>query len=118
MIEIFGSIENARKRSEYVYVPADWERVVRQARQKNAFPVCRMERETFVSLQPLKDAIVNRKKNTEKGKVEWLKIRWINVDKDCPLQFRYRYTHNELEEWKGGGCQACIKGTASRCGEN
>ena len=96
----FGSIENARKRSEYVYVPADWERVVRQARQKNAFPVCRMERETFVSLQPLKDAIVNRKKNTEKGKVEWLKIRWINVDKDHPLQFRYRYTHNELEEWK------------------
>ena len=27
-------------------------------------------------------------------------MRWINVDKEHPLQFRYRYTHNELEAWK------------------
>ena len=96
----FGSIENARKRSEYIYLPTDWERVVTQARKKNEFPVYRMDRQKFVSLKPLKEAIVNRKKTENREKVEWLKMRWISVRKDRPLEFRYRQTHNELEEWK------------------
>ena len=45
-----------------------------------------MNREDFVSLMLLKVAIVNRKKNTDGGKVEWLKMHWISVSKDKPLQ--------------------------------
>lgn len=106
----FGNIEKARKRAECLYVPDDWERVIREARRKNPFQVRRMEREDFVSLTILKKAIVNRKNNTVGGKVEWLNIRWINVDKDHPLQFRYRNSHNELEAWKTVNLKRRTKG--------
>ena len=59
-----------------------------------------MKREDFVSLKPLKEAIVNRKVNKLGGKVEWLKMHWISVSKDKPLQFQYRYSNNSLERWK------------------
>ena len=85
----FGHIELSRRKAQHIYVPHDWEQVVIQARRKNPFHVCKMKREDFVSLKPLKAAIVNRKINTVGGKVEWLKIRWISVQKDMPLQFRY-----------------------------
>ena len=84
---------------QHIYVPQDWEQVVTQARRKNPFHVCKMEREDFVSLRPLKAAIVNRKSNTIGGKPEWLKIHWISMSKDKPLQFQYRYSNNS-ECWK------------------
>ena len=96
----FGHIEQARKKTMQIYVPEDWENVVRQARRKNPFVVSKMTREDFVSLKTLKGAIVNRKVNTHGAKVEWLKIHWIAVSKDQPLQFRYRYSNNTLERWK------------------
>ena len=98
----FGHVEQSRKKTQHIYVPKDWEQVVVQARQKNPFRVCRMNREDFFSLKPLKAAIVNRKKNTVGGKVEWLKMHWISVNKDKSLQFQYRYSNNPLECWKNG----------------
>lgn len=53
-----------------------------------------------MSLRDLPKAFVNRKVNTKKQNVDWLRIRWIRVSKDEPLQFRYRYSHNPLEQWK------------------
>ena len=32
--------------------------------------------------------------------MEWLKIQWVSVSKDKPLQFQYWYSHNTLEVWK------------------
>ena len=52
-------VEQSRKKTQHIYVPKDWEQVVVQAWQKNPFQVCRMNREDFVSLKPLKAAIVN-----------------------------------------------------------
>lgn len=69
-----------------------------------------MKREDFVSLKPLKEAIINRKVNTSGGKVEWLKIHWISVSKDKPLQFRNRYSNNALECWKTVDLQRKTKG--------
>ena len=63
-----------------------------------------------MSLKPLKAAIVNRKKNTVRGKVEWLKMHWISVSKDKPLQFRYKYSINTLECWKTVNLQRKTKG--------
>lgn len=83
-----------------IYIPEDWEKVVTGARRTNPFKVRRMKQEDFFSLKVLKEAIVNRKVNTIGGKVEWLKIQWISVSKDKPLQFCYRYSHNTLEVWK------------------
>jgi hypothetical protein len=91
----FGHIELSKKNA-HIFVPEDWQHVVTQARRKNPFHVTRMNREDFVSLKPLKAAIVNRKVNTNHQKVEWFKIHWMSVSKDKPLQFRYRYSINNL----------------------
>ena len=96
----FGHVEQARKKTMQIYVPEDWDNVVRQARRKNPFTVSRMNRDDFVSLKPLKNAIINHKVNTLGAKVEWLKIHRIAVSKEQPLQFRYRYSNNTLERWK------------------
>ena len=69
-----------------------------------------------MSLQPLKSSIVNRKVNTVSGKVEWLKIHWISVVKDQPLQFQYRYSMNDLECWKTVDLQRKTKGRPADIG--
>ena len=96
----FSHIELQGKKTLQIFVPEHWEQVVRQACIKNPFHVSKMETDSFVSLKPLKGAIVNRKVNTIGGKVEWLKIHWIAVSKDKPLEFRYRYSNNALKCWK------------------
>ena len=96
----FGHIELSQKKTTHIYVPEDWEKVVKDARHRNPFSVRKMKREDFVSLKPLKEAIVNRKVNTRGQKVEWLKMLWISVQKDKPLQYQYRYSHNTLEALK------------------
>ena len=68
--------------------------------KRTHFKCAWMNREDFVSLKPLKAAIVNCKKNTVGGKVKWLKMHWISVNKDKPLQFQYKYSNNPLECWK------------------
>ena len=99
-----------KKKTAHIVVPEDWEKVVTQARCKNPLHVTRMKREDFVSLKPLKATIVNRKKNTVHGKVEWLKMHWISVSKDKPLQFRHKYSINTQECWKTVNLQCKTKG--------
>ena len=96
----FGSIELARRRQTSLYVPEQWGELVRKARRVNPFQVRWMTQADFVSVGLLKDAIVNRKVNTDGEKAEWLKIHWIRVEKSSPLCYKYRYTLNELEPWK------------------
>ena len=96
----FGSIETARRKASHLYVPTDWSDLIRNCRRKNPFTVTDMSQDDFVSLRDLSKAFVNRKVNTRKDKVDWLRIRWIRVTKDEPLQFRYRYSHNTVEQWK------------------
>lgn len=96
----FGSIEGARRRQTSLYVPEQWGELVRKARRVNPFQVRWMTQADFVSVSLLKDAIVNRKANTDGEKVEWLKMHWIRVEKSSPLCYKYRYTLNELKPWK------------------
>ena len=71
----FGSIELARRRQTSLYVPEQWGELVRKARRVNPFQVRWMTQADFVSVGLLKDAIVNRKVNTDGEKAEWLKIQ-------------------------------------------
>lgn len=48
------------------------------------FTVHRMEQNYFVSTDPITKAIVNRKIDTRKKKVNWLKIRWMRFLKEQP----------------------------------
>lgn len=96
----FGSVEATKLRAQHIYVPLHWYELVRKACHTNPFHVTEMDKSDFVSLQVLKKAIVNRKKNTARQPVELLKMRWIRVTKGKPLQFSYRYSRNTLEVWK------------------
>lgn len=86
-----------------IFVPDDWCSLVKNARTKNPFEVVKMEREDFVSVQNVKNVkneIVNKKVNTQKQKVNWHSIRWMQFKSDKPYGIRYRYSHNALEAWK------------------
>lgn len=96
----FGGIETAKRRTSAIYVPDDWCTLIKNARRVNPFTVRVMQQADFVSTAQLTSMIVNRKTNTDGNKVEWMNMHWIRVEKDCPLSFKYRFTHNELEPWK------------------
>ena len=96
----FGSIESARRRTQHVFVPEDWRTLIRNARRKNAFSVREMKNEDFLAIGDFTKFIVNRKTNKDGEKVNWLKILWIRVEKSAPLSYKYRCSHNELEQWK------------------
>ena len=96
----FGSIEKASRRTQHVFVPEDWCVLVERARQRNPFTVKRMETCDFLSIESVRSLIVHRKVNTQKQKVEWLNIRWLQICADHPFQVRYRYSLNSLEAWK------------------
>ena len=96
----FGSIETAKRRTQHVFVPADWQSLIHNCRKKNAFTVREMKREDFLAINKLTRYIINRKQNKDKQKVNWLKFLWIRVEKSAPLTYRYRTSHNELEQWQ------------------
>ena len=93
----FGSIETARRKTNHLYVPHDWSELILNARRQNPFTVTEMTQEDFVSFEPVSKVFINHKINTVKGKVEWLKIKWIRVTKEKPLQFQYRHSLNTLK---------------------
>ena len=87
----FGGVESARRRQPQVFIPEDWYQLVEKARRANPFTVVRMSGSDFVSVNRLTENITNRKTDDDGNKVEWLKMRWIRVEKDKPYQFSYRY---------------------------
>ena len=96
----FGSMESIKCHTQHVFTPDEWRSLVADARRRNPFCVREMKQQDFKAMDTLTEYIVNRKFTTKKEKVEWLKMRWIRVQKSEPLRFKYRTTHNDLEEWK------------------
>ena len=96
----FGCIETAKRRTQHVFVPADWESLIVNCRKKNPFIVRHMNQEDFFAINELTKYVINRKKNNDKQKVNWLKYLWIRVEKSAPLAYKYRISHNDLEQWK------------------
>ena len=111
-----GSIETARRKENHIYVPQDWYNLVQDCRRNNPFRVSAMTQADFVSLEPVAKCIVNRKLNTFKQNVKWLNTKWIRITKEKPLQFQYRYTLNELENWKTVDLRKRGKGRPSLLG--
>ena len=84
-----------------MYTPQEWYELVRNACCTNeSLRSVEMASENFVSIKELKKLIVNRKEDTAGGTVNWMSIRWMEVQKEVPLQFRFRRSLNELEAWK------------------
>ena len=100
----------------HIYVPQDWCELVLNGCRNNPFMVTEMTREDFMPLEPVAKSIVNSKVNTFKQKVEWLNIKWILVTKNKPVHFQYRFTLNDLENWKRVDLRKRGKGKPSSVG--
>ena len=86
----FGCVEGARRKQQHLFLPEDWYTLVANARRQNPFTVVRMTTSDFVSVSELINKITNRKTDIDGNKVEWLRMRWIRVEKEKPYQFSYR----------------------------
>lgn len=83
----FALIEKEKKFTEQIFVPNDWLKVIENSKKtETAFVVTEMKRENFFSTEILQNMITNRKKTTEKNKVNWHKIRKISNVKNDPFR--------------------------------
>lgn len=63
----FGIIERESRKSQFIYVPDDWFKIIRSAKKKKPhFKVTLMSRNEFLSTKALENLITNRKKDTNK----------------------------------------------------
>lgn len=83
----FGLIEKHQKNSANgIFTPDDWICLIRDAKKNEPkFNVIVMQKEDFLSSTPLHSMIVNRKKNTEGEKINWLHFRTISYPKEDPF---------------------------------
>lgn len=88
----FGHIEKMKKKTQFIYVPEDWMQLVEKAGKK--FKVIRMQRDDFVSTEPIKQCLVNCKIDTEKQKINWLFMRWLNYRKSDKKKLFFKETLN------------------------
>lgn len=50
-----------------------------------------MKREDFKSIDMLKQNLVNRKKDVNRQKIEWMKIKQMKFRKETPGVMEYKY---------------------------
>lgn len=91
----FGLIEKQKKFHPRIFIPEEWQTVIRNARKKNPFTVIEMKKSDFISTKILERNITNRKTSEAKTKVEWLKIQWLRFRKESPYTIQYKYSNSE-----------------------
>jgi hypothetical protein len=103
---IHSSIERA-KRSTKVYHPSQWDTVVSMARKRNPYIVIPLNYRDFQDLKALKtDLNMNLKKAVTGETINWFKVKWIQVAKDCPASifFNYNFDQENVMEAKFRSC--------------
>lgn len=98
----FAHIEK-RKDSARVYVPADWEKVVREARPAHPFNVVPMDSSHFLDFTELTKQYTHRKKDAAKKPVLISKAVWMNFgqweDEKHPNEVWLKYSYDASEAW-------------------
>lgn len=62
--------------------------------KKNPFKVVYMTSNDLFSTKSLEKQITNRKTDVSKGKVEWLKMQWLNYKKEQPFNFNCKFSND------------------------
>lgn len=74
----FGVIERERKKSCNIFTPNDWVELIKNSKKSEPkFHVTVIRKNYFFSCLELQSLIVNRKKNTEKVKINWFGFRSV-----------------------------------------
>ena len=89
---IHATIEHAKKRTR-VYVPSQWETVITLARKNKPYIVVPLKYVDFMDLKKLKkEHFKNMKVDDEGQRINWLKLKWIQVRRDFPNSLFLNYT--------------------------
>lgn len=81
---IHSSIETAKKNTS-VYVPSQWNTIISVARRNNPYVVVPLKFTDFKDFKELaKKFCPNMKSTTSNTRVNWLKIKWIQVRRSHP----------------------------------
>ncbi|CAG4955519.1 unnamed protein product [Colias eurytheme] len=91
----FGLIEKKKKLFKNIFVPDDWDEVIKAARKKEPFVVIKMKKEHFFSTKRLEMNITNRKITSEGSKVKWLSIQWLKYHQMHKHKIFFKYSNNE-----------------------
>ena len=94
---IHSTVEHAKKRTS-VYVPSQWETVISLARKVKPYIVVPMKFGDILDLKKLKEKEFRNMKVSKHGeRINWLKIKWLQVRKDCPNSLFVNYTFDADE---------------------
>lgn len=88
----FAHIERKKKTIQYVYTPKEWMELVDSVRPQ--FQVIEMKSNDFFSTEIIGKVLINRKIDTEKQKINWLKMRWMQFKKAYPKRLFFKETLN------------------------
>ena len=90
-----AAIEFAKKKTA-IYIPSQWDTVIRMARRKNPYTVIPIKHEDIIDFKQVKaQKIKNVRMTTEGKKVNWTKIRWMRFQKDIPDTCFIKYEYDE-----------------------
>ena len=88
---VHSAIEKAKTRTE-VFVPSQWSTVITYARKVRPYIVIPMKYGDVLNFKDfVKSCIKNIKVGTSKEKINWLKIKWIQVRRDSPRSLFIAY---------------------------
>jgi hypothetical protein len=94
---VHATIEGAKKITA-VYVPSQWCTVIAMARKGNPYLAIPMKfNHVFGFKDFVKNYCPNLKISTTGHRVNWLKIKWIQIRKDSPRSVFVNYTFNSEE---------------------
>ncbi|PSN58176.1 hypothetical protein C0J52_01032 [Blattella germanica] len=80
----FGVIEKKIRKTDYVFTPEDWYRLVQNSRVKNPFRVVKMDPEDFKNFHAVTSHITRNEKNVQGMKVPLRKIVILKVEAKKP----------------------------------
>lgn len=94
---IHSTIERAKK-STSIYVPSNWNTVISMARRNNPYLVIPMKYDDVIHFKTFASISCPNLKMCSLGeKINWMKIRWIQVRKQSPKAIFVNYTFDDDE---------------------
>ncbi len=96
---IHASIEIAKTGAK-IYVPSDWHNVIRFSGRTNPVTIVPLIHSAFKDIKSfVNEQHVNVNVTTSGDKIQWLRVKWIQVNKRSD-EILFKYSFDEEEEWK------------------
>lgn len=94
---VHSTIEGAKKITP-VYVPSQWCTLIAMARKNKPYVAIPMKFSHIIDFKDfVKKHCPNLKNSTTGQRINWLKVKWIQVRKECPRSVFVNYTFNPEE---------------------